>query len=98
MAKDLYELAWTFRDAEIPDVRMAVLHSIATVSGLLGEQETLALVLGESQQSGVVQLRRIVETDSDQECRMMALSLIKSLSETTARQPLLTVVASLSKG
>lgn len=77
LALDLFELVWPFRDAEIPEVRMAVLVAIATccpflppefMSRNLYEEKCLASFLTTT-----------LRSDADVTCREIATALTKNV-------------------
>lgn len=90
MAKDLFEMVWLFREAEIPDVRMSVLTSTATCIRLLRDETLLQLLLDQSASvSRALQL--IAATDSNSTCRKIAQVISASLdSSLKSVRPIIT--------
>jgi len=82
LAKDLLELVWGFRSAEIPEVRAAVLFAVTHSVALLREETLVGLLLDGSSDSLVGTLQFMVENDPDDSCREMAGALANSVAST----------------
>jgi hypothetical protein len=80
MAKDLFELVWSFRDADVAEIRLSVLVAVATSIAMLPEERMLALLM-----EGGDSLPRIMSDmssrDPDKNCRSLALTISQSLVE-----------------
>jgi hypothetical protein len=75
LAKDLFEVIWGFRNAEIADVRLSVLYGITATITSLGKDADLLL-----NQTGVcVYLLETAAHDPDGGCRDLAQDLSNSM-------------------
>jgi hypothetical protein len=72
LAKDLFELVWSFRDAEVAEVRMSVLCAVAVSVKLLREEVLVGMLLSGSAQELPNILQRIGLGDADESCRHLA--------------------------
>ena len=89
LASDLWEMAWSFRNAEVPEVRMATLVTLATSMGVLKMEKLVELIglsnLGLNGDGDLAEfLRRSAIEDSDPTCRSLALSLSKNIAKNAA--------------
>jgi hypothetical protein len=81
LAKDLIQLVWGFRSAEIAEVRASVLFAVAASFGQLSKEVMLALILKEhTTDSMAYQLPIIAEQDSDESARSIATLLVQSVA------------------
>lgn len=78
LAKDLVELAWSFRSVEVPEVRTAVLVAIGNSLVLLRDEALLSFLYGHGDLP--VFLQETALEDSNETCRMMAATLSKNIS------------------
>lgn len=78
LAADLLQLVWSFRDADVAEVRLSVLVSVATSIAMLPEEKILSVLLEEG--GGLPQIMGdISEKDPDNKCRSLALSISRSI-------------------
>lgn len=80
LSSDLFDLAWTFRQAQNPEVRHAVLVSVAIC---LPQLNPIALTKILSTEQLPQDLKRIKEYDSNTECRQLASLILGSFSGIT---------------
>ena len=73
LAKDLFELSWTFFVAENGEVRQAVLIALATCLSHLPEEYILRIVVGIEEVPRV--LARTVALDTNENCRLLAATI-----------------------
>ena len=78
LAKDLIELSWSFRTVEVPEVRSAVLVAIG--SSLLFLRDDALLSFLYTHGDLLVFLQEVALEDSNETCRMMAVTLSKNVS------------------
>jgi hypothetical protein len=71
LAKDLFELAWSFRCAEVAEVRASVLYSAACSIGFLRDEVVLGLIMDASENFPLA-LNQIATSDPDNHCRSLA--------------------------
>ena len=77
LAKDLFELSWTFIVAENNEVRLAVLIALATCLLHVSEDYLMLVICGTEDVLRV--LSRIATMDTDENCRVLAASIRHSL-------------------
>lgn len=77
LAKDLMELVWPFVDADVAEVRLAVLTSITTFFAVLPDDRVLPVLL-EQMQSLPQSIASMAQTDPDNDCRQLATTLSQS--------------------
>jgi hypothetical protein len=75
LAKDLWELVWSFRLADVAQVRLSVLYAVGTAIGLLREDTLMALLLDSSNENLITNIQLMCDNDPDQECRAIANQL-----------------------
>jgi hypothetical protein len=81
MAKELFELAWGFRQAEVPEVRIAALCSVASAITNMHSNDLLLILYDNRADSLSYSLKQIVSSDPDQECRDMATKISHSVAQ-----------------
>jgi len=82
LAKDLFDIVWVFRMAEVSEVRRSVLVAVATVFRMLREEMLLSLLLDESSLDSVPRnLHEIAINDPDANCRSLAATTIDFVGE-----------------
>lgn len=79
LAKDLMELVWSFVDADVAEVRMAVLISVATSIAMLPEDRVLSILL-EHGESFPLAIGSMSRTDPDNNCRQLATTISQSIA------------------
>lgn len=78
LASDLFELAWPFRNADSPEIRAAVLVTIATCCQFLHEEFFAACM---NKDEGLATfLRAAALHDSDSTCRQIAAAVAKNIT------------------
>lgn len=82
MAKDLVQLVWIFRNADVSEVRMSVLLAVATSFPLLHDDVALQLVLDQSGDSLGRILPLMADGDPDETCRSLARVLASNVAAT----------------
>lgn len=75
LAKDLWELVWSFRMADVSQVRISVLYAVGAAIGFLREDTMVALLLDSSQDNLITNIQSICDNDPDMECRALANQL-----------------------
>ena len=88
LAKDLIELSWTFRSAEVAEIRSSVLLALASSLALLSNDVLLGVLYGGAVEDIPDFVRRTALDDSDKTCRRLALSLSKGIEEGFHSDPL----------
>ena len=78
LARDLIEFSSSFLDADVSEVRMAVLIAVATSFSVLPEDRILAVLLERGGDSLIRTLANVAQTDPDHNCRALASSLSHS--------------------
>jgi hypothetical protein len=81
MAKELFELVWGFRQAEVPEVRIAALCSVASAITNMHSNDLLHILYDNRADSLSFSLRQIVSSDPDQECRDMATKISQTVAQ-----------------
>lgn len=84
LAKDLFQTVWAFRDADIAEVRMAVLCAAAASVKVLRGDALMDLLFNGSMQDMPQQLQQIAFNDGDESCRNLAKMIGKHVA-TAAR-------------
>ena len=83
LARDLFELVWGFRNAEVAEVRACVLTAVATCIASVRE-ETLVRFIAHSSSGSMDNLPRYLwekaQADPDESCRSQALDIVGQLS------------------
>lgn len=79
LANDLLEVVWSFRTADVAEVRLSVLVSVATSIALLPEDRVFSLLLLKDNDSLPQTLSDISRTDPDNNCRSLATSISRSI-------------------
>lgn len=82
LAKDLFELVWSFRSAEVPEVRASVLYAVGTAIGFLREESVMTLLFDSSADNLATHLRLTSENDPDGDCRKLARALTYTVTST----------------
>ena len=72
IAKDLFELAWNFKDADVPEVRASILCGVATSLACLGEESVVRLLTDGSADGLQQYLSETSRSDPDKGCRDLA--------------------------
>jgi hypothetical protein len=80
LAKDLFELVWSFRDAEVAEVRMSVLCAVAVSVKLLREEVLIGMLLSGSAQELPNILQQIGLGDADVSCRHLAQMITRHVA------------------
>ena len=80
LAKDLFELVWSFRGADVPEVRASVLDAVGTAFCFLREDTVLALLFDSSVDNIARNLQRMSENDPDNNCRSLARALTSNMT------------------
>ena len=80
LAKDLFELVWSFRTVDVAEVRMGVLVAVAASLSCLSEEDVLTMMFDGSLSSLPEGLHQIAQLDPDQSCRRLASSMAKGIS------------------
>jgi hypothetical protein len=81
IANDLFQLVWSFRDAEVAEVRASVLCGVATSLACLGSDAVVSLVTS-GQADGLPQF--LIETargDPDKDCRELATEVSQTVTK-----------------
>ena len=80
LARDLFELVWSFRTAEVAEIRSAVLVAVASSISLLPEDAIVALLLSNGSGGNLSQaMVDMAQNDPDKTCRSLATSISNSL-------------------
>ena len=80
LAKDLLDLVWSFRTADVAEVRLAVLVSVATSVAMLSEERILTLLVDDGN-SLPQTMKQISASDPDSTCRNLACAISRSIVE-----------------
>jgi hypothetical protein len=74
LAKDLIQLVWTFRNADIADVRVSVLYAVGTSLDVLPQNVALQVLFGDfSVDSNMTQaIQTMTSSDPDDNCRSLS--------------------------
>jgi hypothetical protein len=85
LAKDLLELVWNFRDAQVADVRASVLHAIGSCLTVLPQESIIRLLLdsGTSQSLNALPhyVQAAIASDRDPQCRALAEHVASTISQ-----------------
>ena len=88
MAKDLFQLVWGFRQAEIAEVRVAALCGVATALGSSLHSRTMLMqILADSSGADGLQrgLAEIATSDPDGKCRQLAVGIATQVQQAAVR-------------
>jgi hypothetical protein len=80
LAKDLFELVWSFRDAEVAEVRMAVLCAVAVSVKLLREEVLVGMIFSGAVHELPNTLQQIGFGDTDESCRNLAKMIARHVA------------------
>lgn len=86
LARDLFELVWGFRTAEVAEVRAGVLTAVATCIASVREEMMVRLIAhSNSNSNGSMDnlpryLRETAHADPDEKCRALAVDIVGQLS------------------
>ncbi|CAJ1953348.1 unnamed protein product [Cylindrotheca closterium] len=89
LGKDLFDLVWTFRDADVAEVRISVLVATATSFATIPVDRLLALFMDHDILAISLALNAISENDPDSGCRTIAQTIKQSLNEVSNRSVIL---------
>jgi hypothetical protein len=81
LAKDLFDLIWPFRTAEIGALRHSVLCSAGMVVGFLRQETILSLLLDRSD-SALLPNLHLLSDDPDSDCRSASQALMRLVTST----------------
>lgn len=82
LAKDLFDLVWSFRTADVAEVRLSVLISIATSFAMTPGDSFASLFLNSGDTTTLPQIMNEMSArDPDKSCRELALTILQSLRE-----------------
>lgn len=81
LGKDLFDLVWSFRDADVAEVRISVLIATATSFAMIPIDRLLALFMDQDILAISSILNTISENDPDNGCRDVAQTIRQSLNE-----------------
>jgi len=79
LARDLCEFAWSFRTVDVPEVRMALLVSIASSLAVLRDDALMNVLYSHGDLPEF--LRGVALEDSDRTCRMIATTISTNVSQ-----------------
>lgn len=91
MVRDFFRLAWTFRDAEVPEVRMAVLHAVSTVFGCV--QYDVQLLDTSALKALTEYVKEAEHSDPEEDCRTLASKLSNNMTGSIHSPMLMEVVS-----
>lgn len=80
LAKDLFELVWSFRTVDVAEVRMGVLVAVAAALSCLSEEVVLTMMFDGSLSSLPEGLKQMSQLDPDENCRRLAQSMSKGIA------------------
>jgi len=72
LAKDLFQLVWSFRNADVAEVRISVLCAVAASFKVIREDLLLEMLFSGTIQDLPQTLQTIAFDDSDESCRSLA--------------------------
>jgi hypothetical protein len=75
LAKDLWELVWSFRLADVAQVRLSVLYAVGTAISFLREDSLMTLLLDSTNENLITNVQLMCDDDPDEECRAIANQL-----------------------
>jgi hypothetical protein len=75
LARDLWELVWPLRIADVSHVRVSVLYAVGTALFYLPEETIYTLLMDSTSDNLVTNVQFISENDSDGDCRELANQL-----------------------
>jgi hypothetical protein len=79
LAKDLIQLVWSFHQADVGEVRTAVLLAVTVSFTHLGTEDALTLLLDANIPQG---LSLMAAKDPDEKCRELAVGLMSNITQT----------------
>lgn len=80
LAKDLFELVWSFRTVDVAEVRMGVLVAVAASLAYLPEDVVLTMMFDGSLSSLPEGLKQMAHADPDNNCRRLAKSMHQGIA------------------
>lgn len=86
LATDLLSLVWEFRSADVAEVRLGVLISVATAISVLPEEATFSILLDNNASLPKV-LQDMSLVDPDVECRTLSQTISRSIHEVFSNTP-----------
>jgi len=89
LGKDLFDLVWSFRDADVAEIRLSVLVATATSFAMIPVDRLLALFIDQDIFAISLALNAISENDPDNGCRTIAQTIRQSLNEVSNRSVIL---------
>eukprot|EP00980_Cylindrotheca_fusiformis_P028145 scaffold22583_cov106-Cylindrotheca_fusiformis.AAC.16 len=94
LGKDLFDLVWSFRTADVAEVRLSVLVSVATVFSMVPADRFVVLLIQQQHQHGdidgmIQSMTSMSRSDPDKGCRTLALTLSRSLNDVFGGQRLM---------
>ena len=89
LGKDLFDLVWSFRDADVAEVRISVLVATATSFAMTPVDRLLALFMDHDILTISLALNVISENDPDSGCRTIAQTIRQSLNEVSNKSVIL---------
>jgi len=89
LAKDMLDLVWNFRTAEVPEVRLSVLCALATSIDMIRVDILLGYIVSGPFESLPQSLQEMAASDPEDSCRSLALFVSSKLTTTVeAVEPL----------
>lgn len=84
LAKDLIQLTWTFRDADVAEVRASVLYSVGTAFDRLRDDAVINVLFGTtSGDSNMIRsIQAMSSNDPDDNCRALSMFLSQKIVQT----------------
>ena len=79
LARDLCELAWSFRTVDVPEVKTAMLIAIANSLAVLGDDALMGVLYSLNDLPEF--LRGVALEDSNKTCRVIAATISKNVSQ-----------------
>lgn len=79
LARDLCELAWSFRAVDVPEVRTALLIAVASSLAVLRDEALMGVLYSLNDLPEF--LRGVALEDSDETCRMIASTISTNVSQ-----------------
>jgi Telomere length regulation protein len=87
LAKDLIEFSWTFRSAEVAEIRSSVLIAIAGSLALLSDDALVSVLNGGSVENMPEFILGRASGDPDETCRRLATTLFKGIKDALRARP-----------
>ena len=81
LGKDLFDLVWSFKDADVAEVRLSVLVATATSFAMMSMETLLTHFMDHNMFDISRALESISQNDPDTSCRAIAQQLSRSLNE-----------------